>query len=127
MTTSKVGTDLVRDAHGRVVQGALNPNGRPKKGFTLTDIAKQILEENMPDGMSRKEKLMRKVATLADEGNETMIKLMWNYVDGMPTQRQEITGKDGEPLEVNTKLTPDQKKRVRDTISEVIRESNERG
>lgn len=75
-----------------------NPHGRPKKGMTLTDIAKEILEEQLPDGKTRKELLMRKVAQLAYDGNETMIKMIWNYVDGMPTQRTELTGKDSEPI-----------------------------
>lgn len=76
----------------------INRNGRPKKGLTLTDIAKEILEEELPSGMTRKEALMRKISTLAYEGNETMIKMIWNYVDGMPTQKQEISGADGKDL-----------------------------
>lgn len=73
-----------------------NPNGRPKKGLTLTDIAKEILEEELPNGVTRKEALMRQVAKLAYDGNETMIKLLWNYIDGMPTQKTDLTtnGKD---------------------------------
>jgi len=67
-----------------------NPNGRPRKGMTLTDIAKEVLEEVLPTGITRKEALMKKVATLAYEGNETMIKLLWNYVDGMPVQKQQV-------------------------------------
>lgn len=96
--TNKNGNQLVRDENGRVVSGVLNPNGRPKKGMTLTDVTREILEEELPDGRSRKEALMRKVATLAYEGNETMIKLIWNYIDGLPVQRNEITGKDGKDL-----------------------------
>jgi len=89
--------EIIRDEKGKFVEGVSgNPNGRPKKGLTLTDIAKEILEEELPDGKTRKEVLMRKIATLAYEGNETMIKLMWNYIDGMPTQRSELTGRDGE-------------------------------
>lgn len=76
----------------------INRNGRPKKGLTLTDIAKEILEEELPDGKTRKEVLMRKIATLAYEGNETMIKLMWNYVDGMPKQSTEISTPDDKQL-----------------------------
>ena len=88
-----------RDEHGRLLPGVvLNPNGRPKKGLTLTDIAREILEEELPNGMTRKEALMKKVAQLAYEGNETMIKLLWNYIDGLPLSRTELTGKDGEKL-----------------------------
>jgi hypothetical protein len=65
----------------------INRKGRPKKGLTMTDIAKDILEEELPSGMTRKEALMRKIATLAYEGNETMIKMIWNYVDGMPVSK----------------------------------------
>jgi hypothetical protein len=65
-----------------------NPNGRPRKGLTLTDIARGVLDEELPSGMTRKEALVRKVASLAYDGNETMIKLLWTYIDGL--QRQEI-------------------------------------
>lgn len=101
--TNKNGTKLVRDENGKIVSGVLNPNGRPKKGLTLTDIAREILEEELPDGKTRKEVLMRKIATLAYEGNETMIKLIWNYIDGMPTQRQEVTGADGQAFTLTLK------------------------
>ena len=97
--TIKNSGEIARDEHGRLLKGVvLNPNGRPKKGMTLTDIAKQILEEELPTGVTRKEALMRKIATLAYEGNETMIKMIWNYVDGMPTQRNEVTGANGKEL-----------------------------
>lgn len=88
---------IIRDEEGKFVPGVSgNPNGRPKKGLTLTDIAKEILEEELPNGVTRKEALMRQVAKLAYDGNETMIKLLWNYIDGMPTQKTDLTtnGKD---------------------------------
>ena len=68
----------------------------------LTDIAKEILEETLPSGVTRKEALMRKIATLAYDGNETMIKMIWNYVDGMPKQQTDITsgGKELEALTI---------------------------
>lgn len=114
--TNKNGTELVRDENGRVVSGVLNPNGRPKKGMTLTDIAKEILEEELPSGVTRKEALMRKIATLAYDGNETMIKMIWNYVDGMPTQRNEVTGADGKELVIKV-IDYDEKEK--DNLSEV--------
>lgn len=91
----------IRTEEGKFVEGVSgNPNGRPKKGLTLTDIAKDILEEELPTGMTRKEALMRKIATLAYEGNETMIKMIWNYVDGMPTQKTELTGDANAPIAI---------------------------
>lgn len=90
-----------RDERGRFGPNNIaNPNGRPKKGLTLTDIAKQILEETLPSGVTRKQALMSKVAQLAYEGNETMIKLLWNYVDGLPTQRLEHTGAEGNEIKI---------------------------
>jgi len=76
----------------------INRNGRPKKGQTLTDIAKVVLDEELPSGITRKEALIKKVAQLAYDGDSTMIKLLWNYIDGMPRQRQEVTGADGDGL-----------------------------
>lgn len=73
----------------------INRKGRPPKGQTLTDIMREILEENLPNEMSRKEALVRKVLDLAYSGNETMIKMAWNYLEGMPLQKQEIIGDTG--------------------------------
>ncbi len=105
--TNKIGTEVVRDENGRVVAGVLNPNGRPKKGLTLTDIAKEILEEELPSGVTRKEALMRKIATLAYDGNETMIKMIWNYVDGMPVQRSVLAGDEEHPVQIDVRSTLD--------------------
>lgn len=82
--------EIIRNEQGRFVAGVSgNPHGRPRKGMTLTDITKEILEEELPSGKTRKEALVRKVLDLAYEGNETMIRLAWAYVDGLPKQRIE--------------------------------------
>ena len=77
-----------------------NPNGRPRTGQALTDIMREVLEEELPSGKLRKEALVRKVLELAYEGNESMIRMAWGYLEGMPTQRQELTGRDGKDLPV---------------------------
>ena len=77
-----------------------NPKGRPKTGQALTDIMREVLEEELPSGKLRKEALVRKVLELAYEGNESMIRMAWGYLEGMPTQRQELTGRDGKDLPV---------------------------
>lgn len=98
--SNKNGRELVRDGDGKVVSGVLNPNGRPKKGMALTDIMRQVLEEDLPDGRSRKEALVRRVLQLAYDGNESMVRLAWAYLEGMPVQKQEISGKDGAPIPI---------------------------
>jgi hypothetical protein len=75
----------------------INRDGRPPKGQTMTDIMREILEEDLPSGKKRKEALVRKVLELAYEGNETMIKMAWNYLDGMPKQSLDMTS-GGEKL-----------------------------
>lgn len=69
----------------------INRKGRPKKGLTLTDITKEVLEEELPSGQTRKEALVRKVLQLAYDGDPAMIRLAWAYVDGLP--KQTIEGK----------------------------------
>lgn len=97
--TNKNSRELVRDENGRVVSGVLNPNGRPKKGTTLTDLMKEYLEsENPTTGRLRKEEFVEKVALLAYKGDPTSLKLIWNYLDGMPKQTIEQTN-----LNVNAK------------------------
>jgi hypothetical protein len=89
---NKIGKELVRDENGKVVSGVLNPFGRPKKGTALTDLMREMLEEPASEGSekTRKEVFVKKVLDMAYGGNETMIKLAWSYIEGMPTQRLEI-------------------------------------
>jgi len=43
-----------------------------------------------------------------------------NRLDGSPTQKTEISGKDGESIEIRTDFTPEQKKKIRDFVTEVM-------
>jgi hypothetical protein len=72
-----------------------NPNGRPKSGNSITEIAKQFLEQ-IPEGQEKtyKEIFFEKVYKKAViEGDIAALKLVWNYVDGMPSQPVDITSK----------------------------------
>lgn len=62
-----------------------NPNGRPKKGESLTECMRIFLEE-VPEGQKKtyKELFVRKSYQKAIEGDPTFAKLVWNYVEGMP-------------------------------------------
>ena len=75
-----------------------NPKGRPSSGKSLTELMKEHLEK-IPEGseVSYKEAFISKVFARAIEGNDTYVKLVWNYVDGMPKQSTDITS-GGEKL-----------------------------
>jgi len=80
----------------------LNPNGRPKKGTSITEIAKKFLDE-IPVGQEKtyKQIFFETVFKLAVVDKDiTALKLVWNYVDGMPTQALEHTGKEGGPIQI---------------------------
>ncbi len=92
--------------NGRFVAG--NP-GPPKGHRHMTSLVRDALLKiaRYQDGknvtidgqpVSKDMVLATKVTNMALEGNEAMIKLIFNYLDGMPLVRQENTGEDGDPI-----------------------------
>ena len=85
---------------GRFVEG--NPGGgRPKGSVSVVEALKRKLEE-VPEGQTKTylELLVsRYMKNAIQDGDTQLIRDLINRVDGMPTQRQELTGKDGERLE----------------------------
>ena len=73
-----------------------NPKGRPKGTISVTSAIKRRLNK-IPKG-ERKKWLEKMVDTIMEEGitnkNDKLLKLLWNYVDGMPKQTLEadLTG-----------------------------------
>jgi len=64
-----------------------NPAGRPPKGQSMTDLMEKYLggvEEGQKK--TRKELLVKKMGILAFDGDLNAMKLIWNYLDGMPKQ-----------------------------------------
>ena len=59
-----------------------NPNGRPKKGETLTDALEQAIN---------KEDLAKALLTLVEEGNIAAIKYAYDRIDGRPKETIEQT------------------------------------
>lgn len=64
-----------------------NPNGRPPKGYSITEMMQQMLKAS-PD---IKTAIGKVVAQKAAEGDLVAIKLLWQYMDGMPPQNQTLT------------------------------------
>lgn len=88
---------------GRFIDG--NPGGgRPKgSGLSITTEIKKKLDE-IPEGQKATylELLINRIFKQAiQEGDQQMIKNIWNYVDGMPRQTTDITS-GGEPMKSNT-------------------------
>lgn len=77
---------------GQLLPGArLNPAGKPKGARHLTTLVREALQKvgKTEDGQEIKleEALVKKIIYLAlTKEDPTMIRLMWNYIDGMPTQ-----------------------------------------
>lgn len=79
-----------------------NPNGRPKKGYSITEWFREMLSSK-PEV---KEELGKAILDKAKAGDPTALKLIWNYMDGMPQQTTDITS-DGEKIEFGS-LTDEQ-------------------
>lgn len=90
-----------RNKEGKFIPGVSgNPNGRPKGSVSVVEALKRKLEE-YPEGNTKTylELLVnRYMKNAIQDGDTQLIRDLINRVDGMPTQRNEVTGKDGEPL-----------------------------
>lgn len=71
-----------------------NPNGQPKKGFSITAIMKDYLNGTImnekEEVISRKQILVMRLFELAMKGDIKAIQHVLNYCEGMPKQRIEI-------------------------------------
>lgn len=79
-----------------------NPKGRPHKGRSLTEQMRELLHEN-PE---KRKALIERVLNQALGGDIASQKLVWNYLDGMPMQKVEMTEKPALKLLDDTD-TPD--------------------
>ena len=70
-----------------------NPKGRPKKGETLTDLLREKIEspKTPREKKSRKEKIIEKLITLAEAGDLSALKYLFDRIDGKPTESIELT------------------------------------
>lgn len=102
-----------RNPDGTIKSGHLNPHGRPKGAKNFTTKIKDallLIALKGEDGkdISYEEALVKKILKLAIiDGDQQMIKLIWNYLDGMPTYRLE-----GNISTTNYDLTAEEKEKL---------------
>ncbi len=70
-----------------------NPNGRPPKGYSITEWFQNMLASDP----IAKDAIGKSILKKALEGDTTAQKLVWNYMDGMPQQKVDVTSA-GKPL-----------------------------
>jgi ribosomal protein L17 len=70
-----------------------NPKGRPKKGETLTDLLREKIEipKTTREKLTRKEKIIEKLITLAEAGDLSALKYLFDRIDGRPKESIELT------------------------------------
>jgi len=78
-----------------------NPQGRPKKGETLTDLLREKIEvpKTAKEKLTRKERIIEQLITLAEGGDLAALKYVFDRIDGRPKESIELT--DGA---IDTKL-----------------------
>jgi len=114
---------IERDEFGRFKEGSVpNPNGRPKKGQTITDAVREMLEEvkiiRDKDGKEKeiipKKVFAERLIKMALDGDMQALKLIWNYLDGMPLQRNLNMQTDVD------ELSPEEKKEIWKTLKQEL-------
>jgi len=78
-----------------------NPKGGIKKEWTMTGLIKDALEKQDEHGISAKVTIAEKLSAMAKRGDIIAIKEINNRIDGMPTQKTELTGAEGGAIEFN--------------------------
>src|SRR5258705_8826370 len=90
-----------------------NPYGRPPKGYSITEMMRTLMETTVTnkDGkeISVREALGKSVLQKALKGDTTAQKLIWQYMDGLPMQKTDITT-GGEKLDGLITYRPERQK-----------------
>lgn len=89
-----------------------NPNGRPKKGYSITEWFKEMLAST-PEV---KDAIGKSIMKKALEGDTAAQKMVWQYMDGMPKQSIELSGDEDNPIRVE----------VSDTLKKIYGSGNDK-
>ena len=80
-----------------------NPGGRPRGSKSLRSLLVEALRKKAKDGKGGEkefyELLTESIVVNAAKGNAALVKLIFDYLEGPPPQRHELTGKDGGAIE----------------------------
>jgi hypothetical protein len=70
-----------------------NPNGRPRLGNTIADIARQVLEtKKRGDKITRGEKILAKAAELAEGGSKPHMEFLFDRAYGKALENMNLSG-----------------------------------
>lgn len=99
-----------------------NPNGRPKSALRdIKEVLKDLLSQEK-NGTQLIDGLMSVVVNKALKGDLKAVDMLLSYSYGKATQRTEITGAEGEPIEVKhdlSKLNVNELKQLKEITSKL--------
>jgi len=72
-----------------------NPKGRPRKGYSITEWFKDMLGSK-PEV---RDAIGKSILKKALEGDPAAQRMVWSYMDGMPTQK--FGGDDDSPIRID--------------------------
>lgn len=81
-----------------------NPNGRPKKIPELQVLLAEVLGEKSKDGIEAAKAILMALRAKATKGDVRAAEVLLNRAYGLPKQFHELSGKDGKPIETESKI-----------------------
>lgn len=95
-----------RDEQGRLLPGnTANPGGRPKGTFSLSTMLRDALQDIYVDPKTKKKTpyavllIQRMLDKAIADGNEKMIREIWDRIEGKSVQPINLGGQAGNPLQ----------------------------
>ena len=96
----------VRNEKGQIISGTANPNGRPKgtRDFytDFKEAIQRIKDKNSGESLTEQDiiKIGLEKMLKGDARFEGLYKDLLDRVYGKPMQKNELSGKDGEPIKI---------------------------
>lgn len=84
-----------------------NPNGRPKREWTVAGLIEEAMEEEDATGVPAKKAIYQKLVALAKRGDIMAVKEINQRLDGMPVQKNVLAGDEDNPLRIDISTTLD--------------------